>query len=55
MADEGIDGGPVVHDQMGPLHLEILEEMAHAIPAIERASNDVIEAQARLSVVDHCR
>lgn len=53
MADEGVDGGLVVHDEMGPLHLEILKEMAHAISAIERASHDVVEAEARLSVVDH--
>jgi hypothetical protein len=38
---------------MGSLHLEILEKMAHAISAIERASHDVVETEARLSIVDH--
>jgi hypothetical protein len=53
MTSERVDGGPVVHDQMGPFHLEILEKVAHAITAIERASDDVIEAQARLPIIHH--
>ena len=36
--DKSIDVAPIVHDQMRPLHIEIVEEMTHAIPAIERTA-----------------
>jgi hypothetical protein len=37
---------------MGPLHGEIIEQMPYAVPAVEWATNDVIEAKAGFAIVD---
>jgi esterase/lipase len=38
---------------MGLFHLEVLEEMAHAVTAVQRTADDMIEAKAGFSVFDH--
>ena len=52
MPHQLVHGGLVVDDDMGLLHVEVGEEMPNAIPAIEWAAHDVIQAQPALSIVD---
>ncbi|WP_283839400.1 hypothetical protein [Bradyrhizobium japonicum] len=42
MANEKVDRFAVAQHQMGLLHLEILEEMTHAVTAIERTADHMI-------------
>jgi hypothetical protein len=53
MAHQEIDRLAIAQHQMGLLHVEVLEEMAYTIAAVERATHDVVEAEAGLSVFDH--
>ena len=46
MLDKDVYRVAIAHHQMGLLHLEVLEKMAHAIAAIERATDDVVEAKS---------
>jgi hypothetical protein len=46
VANQAIDCVFVVGNTMRPLHLVVGEEMAHAVSAIERTANNMIEAQA---------
>jgi hypothetical protein len=46
-----IDRLLVWHYQMRLLHVEVVEKVPHAVSAIQRAPDHMIETQARLSVV----
>lgn len=53
MADEEIERLSVRHQCPWHLHLEVVEEMAHAVATVERATNNVVETQPGLAVLDH--
>lgn len=41
----------IAHNELWLLHVKVVEEVTDTITAIERAADDVIEAQPRFSVV----
>ena len=43
----------IVEDEMRFLHFEVRKEVSDAVSAIERAADDMVEAQAAFSVVDN--
>src|SRR5579859_576394 len=53
MAGQEIDRLAIADHQVWLLHREVLKEMANAITAVERAADNMIEAQAGFPVLDH--
>ena len=52
VAGQHLDGLLVVTEQVRGLDLEVAPEVADAVAAVERAADDVVQAQAALAVAD---
>lgn len=50
---EAGDGLLVRREAPGSLHLEVVEEVPDAVPALQRAADDPVQRQPRLPVLDH--
>jgi len=40
----------IIHHEVGPLHLEVVEHMPYAVAAIERAPDNVVQTEAGFPV-----